>query len=99
PLTVDGSPPAVSIASPAEGASLTGSFALTANASDDVTVPLAIEIYVAGGLAGTAIGPSSTTYFSADGLVTGPAEIIVVAIDEAGNRSVPAKINVTFGVP
>lgn len=96
-LTIDGLAPDVGITSPAEGATLEGSFDLTVTASDDVPLPVSIEISVGGALVATGTSPETTITLSTSDFPLGATEISVVAVDEAGNRSAPLSRSVVFG--
>ncbi|MBK6516499.1 MAG: hypothetical protein IPM79_01300 [Polyangiaceae bacterium] len=95
-ITIDGLPPDVGITSPVEDATLEGYFDLQVTASDDVPLPVAIEIHVGGALVATGTSPSTTITLSTEDFPAGPTEISATAVDEAGNRSAPLVRNVVF---
>lgn len=95
-LTIDALAPEVGIPSPQEGEVLDGLFDVTVTATDDVPLPVAIEISIGGALVATGSSPQTTITFSTDDFPQGPTEISVVAVDEAGNRSAPVVRSVTL---
>ncbi|MGB2709917.1 MAG: Ig-like domain-containing protein [Conexibacter sp.] len=94
----DTGPPAVSVSAPAEGASVTGTVTLTADASDDKGVDR-VEFLVDGALVGT----DTTAPYSADwasGTAAGnSAAITARATDKAGNVTISAVRTVTVVHP
>ena len=91
----DTTPPTVAVTSPASGATVTGTVAVTASASDDVGV-----VGVRFELDGAALGSEDTTApyeasWNASGAVPGSHTLRAVARDAAGNNGTSAVITVT----
>lgn len=86
-LNIDGDPPAVSIASPIAGAKLSGKVAVAINASDPGGGPVFIELSLGGAPAGNAAGPTASLSLSTSDFAAGPAKLVAVARDQAGNES------------
>ena len=87
-------PPTVSITSPASGATVSGSLAVTANASDDVGVTR-VDVFVDGTLAGSdATAPYSVTVDTTT-LSNGSHAISAKAFDAANNAGTSATVTVT----
>jgi hypothetical protein len=95
-LLVDGVSPTLSMTSPEEGAVLDGAFEVVADATDDSAHPVALEVYVGDTLVATGVGPLANVTLWASDFPEGVAEVTVIAVDEAGNRSAPAVRHVTF---
>jgi subtilisin family serine protease len=90
----DLTPPTVTVTAPAEGANLSGDVAVSADASDDVSVT-EVRFYVDGQhLATDATAPYSALW---DTTATGdgPHAVLAEAYDEAGNRGVSTPVSVT----
>ena len=91
----DTTAPTASLDAPADGATVSGSVALSATAADNVGV-VSVQFQVDGANVGSAItsSPYSTTWDST-GVVDGSHTIDVVAKDAAGNTTTSASITVT----
>ncbi len=92
----DTTPPNVSITSPALGAQISGSYPLSANASDNVGV-VGVQFFVDG----NAVGPEDTTAPYSVSLQTstlpdGPHVVTARARDAAGNTATSLPINTTI---
>ncbi|MGE5520769.1 MAG: Ig-like domain-containing protein [Candidatus Dadabacteria bacterium] len=94
PSTGDLTPPSVTITSPTDGSSITGTLSIAVNASDNVgvkTVSYTID--------GISIGSSSTSPFgiswSSSSLADGVHSLIAWAYDAAGNYSSSSSISLT----
>lgn len=98
PLTPDTQAPTVALTAPGNGATVAGTVAVSANATDDRGV--AQVTFRAGG---TVIGVDSsapyTAAWDAGGLPDGPVTLTAVAADAAGNVSTPASVTVTVDNP
>jgi hypothetical protein len=90
---VDATPPSVSFASPANGATLSGSVTVTANVSDNVGVS-AVDFYFDGVLKVTDVTSPYTFTWDTTPAANGPHTLMAVARDAAGN-SASAQISVT----
>ncbi len=89
PPPLDTAPPTVSVTSPASGATVSGTVALAATASDDVGVTQ-VEFRVDGTLVGTdATAPYGTTW-DASAASIGFHTVAATAYDAAGNSSTSA---------
>jgi hypothetical protein len=84
-LTVDGTPPVVSIQQPAAGSVVSGPFAVTISASDAQQGSVWLSIEVDGTPLATAVGPLASVAVDAGELTPGAATLVVRAHDEAGN--------------
>lgn len=93
-LTIDGSPPTVSVVAPSAGEEVSGDFEVEVEASDAQSSLLLVDLYAGGSIVATGSGPECTFVLSADELAEGPLELEAVATDEAGNRSIVAHVNV-----
>jgi hypothetical protein len=92
----DASAPTVSITAPAAGATVSGTVALAASASDNVGVA-SVQFRVNG----TNVGAADTTSpyaasWATTGLAAGTYTITAVATDAAGNQATSAGVNVTI---
>ncbi len=87
PPISDTTPPAVTIASPATAASISGSVAINANASDDAGVTR-VEFRVDGSLIATDSAAPYGTTWNAEAAPLGLHSITAKAFDAAGNSSV-----------
>ena len=97
-MTVDHSPPTVSITAPAAGATVSGTVTLSATASDNTGVYY-VEFDVDGVmLSQDATAPYSTTW-NASAAAPGSHTITVKAVDRAGNVSTVKTITVTVAAP
>lgn len=93
-LRVDGTAPTVTIAEPANGTSVSGTFDVEVTASDDGPTPPIVEIWVGGARILEAKSPIGSIAIDASTLSPGVTEVRAIARDEAGNRSTPAQISV-----
>jgi hypothetical protein len=91
-LVVDGTPPAVEIASPEPGASVAGFFPVDVHAEDDRGGEVWIDLRLAGGLVASAPGPDLRIEIDASDFVPGTIDLEAIACDEAGNCSPPAVV-------
>jgi len=82
----DTTPPVVSISSPTTAASISGSVAINANASDDAGVTR-VEFSVDGSLIATDTSAPYSTTWNAEASLLGLHSITVKAFDAAGNSS------------
>jgi chitodextrinase len=91
----DTTPPSVSLTAPLEGATLSGTVTLTADASDNVGVD-----HVNFWNGATILGTSTTAPYSFDwntsGLPNGPAVLAAQAVDARGNQAISTSVNVTI---
>ncbi len=98
PPPADTTPPTVSITSPANGATVSGSVSIAASASDAGSGVTSVEFRVDGQLIATdATGPYSAVW-NATGAASGPHTIEVKAIDGSGN-STTSSIQVSIAAP
>ena len=93
--TADVTPPTVSLTSPANGATVTGSITVSANASDDVGVA-GVQFF----LNGTALGAEDTSApysitWNTTTCSNGSYTLTAIARDASGNRTTSAGIGVT----
>lgn len=95
PPPADATPPVVSVQTPANGATVSGSIALAGSASDNVGVT-AVQVSIDGGPAASAAGTVAWTYtVDTTKLTNGSHAAAVKAVDAAGNA---ASASVTFNV-
>ncbi len=87
-LNVDGTPPLVSIVSPAEGATLGGAATLAIDSSDPGDGPVWVEVSLGGTPLGSLSGGKQTLAVNTAEVLPGPQELVVTATDQAGNVSV-----------
>lgn len=99
PVTIDGIPPTASVESPAEGAVLSGPFAIEVTGQDDLPGGVSLELRVGGALIATALGPTASVVVDAAEFAEGQTDISVIAVDEAGNKSPPSVHTVTISHP
>ncbi|HEX2971031.1 MAG TPA: Ig-like domain-containing protein, partial [Tepidisphaeraceae bacterium] len=99
--TADTTPPAVSIASPAPGSTVSGSVIISANASDDVGVA-GVQFL----LDGVSLDSEDTTApytfpWNTTAVANGPHVLSAIARDAAGNRTTSSSVSVMVnnGVP
>lgn len=91
---LDGVPPTATITAPANGASVSGTVNITANASDDIGVER-VEFLLDGDLIGSdASAPYAFAWNSATAS-NGAHALVARAIDLAGNTGVSPQVNVT----
>src|SRR3972149_3796050 len=93
PPPIDSTPPTVTITTPQNGASVTGSFTVTVESSDNVAVNK-VELYLDGVLYGQKTTVPYNFALDADTMSEGTHEIKAVSIDSSGNSNF-AKITVT----
>ena len=93
--TADVTPPTVSLTSPANGATVTGSITVSANASDDVGVA-GVQFFLNGTALGAedTSGPYSITWNTTT-VSNGSYTLTAIARDASGNRTTSAGIGVT----
>jgi hypothetical protein len=92
-VVLDNTPPTVAIDAPAAGAWVRGTIEIAASAWDDTAGVAAVEIRVAGALAGScALAATCRVTFETGALPNGPFVVTALAIDRADNRSAPAQI-------
>jgi hypothetical protein len=92
-LTIDGVAPTAEITAPAAGAQVTGGLEVTVAASDPEGATT-VEIYAGGALVATTTGPGASVTLDAGDFSPGPLELVAVAVDEAGNRSEAAAVEI-----
>ena len=93
----DSTPPSVSITSPVNGATVTGTVAITASASDDVGVS-GVQFFVDGAALGAedATAPYEASW-DASAAAAGSHALTAVARDAAGHTTTSAAVAVTVG--
>jgi peptidoglycan/xylan/chitin deacetylase (PgdA/CDA1 family) len=89
----DTTKPTVSLTSPSANATVTGSVAVQATASDDVAVDH-LEYLVDGSVAGTTTNSPHSYSWNTRGVQNGPHTLAVRAIDTAGNSTTTSAISV-----
>jgi Big-like domain-containing protein len=95
--TGDVTPPAVAIAAPAAGATVTGTVSVTANASDNVGVA-GVQFKIDGANLGSEDTTAPyTVSWNTTAVANGSHTLTAVARDAAGNRTTSAPISVTVG--
>ena len=97
PVPTDTTAPTVSITSPASGATVSGSVALAATASDNVGVTR-VEFYADGTLVGTDVSSPYVGTWNATTATPGSHTIQARAYDAAGNTT-NSNVSVTVPVP
>jgi subtilisin family serine protease len=90
----DTTPPTTSITSPANGATVSGTITVSANASDDVGVTR-VELYVDGGLLGTDTSSPYQFSWNTASVANGSHSLQTRAYDAAGNVGSSAVVTVT----
>lgn len=95
-LTLDGTPPAVAIGSPAPKSTVSGLVTIEVAGSDEGEGPVEIDVYVAGTPIATLPGPSGKVTVDVAELAKGAATIEAIARDVAGNTSEVASIDVVI---
>lgn len=93
-LTHDAQPPTVSISAPVAGATVSGTVALTATATDDVGVT-AIDFYLDGSAIGSASGSQYTMNWNTSGVANGNHTLVAHAYDARGNVGISAGVTIT----
>lgn len=96
-LTVDTTPPTVSISSPASGATVSGTIEIQGTATDNVGVT-AIQFYVDSHLVTSATSSPFAFSWSTTGVANGSHTLMVEASDAAGNVGT-ASVSVTVNNP
>lgn len=91
---LDGVPPTAALTSPANGATVSGTVTLSANASDDVGVAH-VDFLLDGALLGNDAGAPYTLAWNSSGTSNGTHVLSARAIDLAGNTGTSAPVNVT----
>jgi subtilisin family serine protease len=92
----DATPPTVAIVAPAAGATVSGTIAVTASASDAVGV-VSVDLYVDGALFATDTSAPYTFIWNTGAVSIGAHALYASAVDAAGNRanSTPMTVTVT----
>ena len=90
----DTTPPATLITAPANGATVSGTVAIAANASDDVSVTR-VEFYLDGALLGTSTSPPYGASWNTAASSNGSHALGTKAYDPAGNVGSSAAVTVT----
>ncbi|MGB9405461.1 MAG: IPT/TIG domain-containing protein [Candidatus Acidiferrales bacterium] len=100
-FAVTGSPPTVSITSPANGATVAGTTTISASATAAGSATIAsVQFQVDGNNAGSAVTSSPYTYsWITTSYANGSHSIAAVATDSSSNTTVSATVNVTVGNP
>lgn len=96
PFVIDAIPPSIEISEPLADESVSGSFEVSASASDDNPFTVAINIYLGGVLVGTGVAPTATVALDASEFPLGPIELTALAVDSAGNESPIASRNIVI---
>jgi thermitase len=91
--TTDTTAPAVSIASPANGATVSRTLSVTVNTADDVGV-VKVELYVDGKLSSTATTTPFTNSWNSRKASTGSHTLVCKAYDAAGNMGTSQTVTV-----
>ena len=91
---VDTTPPVVSISSPAPGAALNGTVAVSAAASDNFDVTR-VDLYAGAELLGTATNPPYTVSWNTRAVPNGNYTLTAVAFDAAGHVTTSAAVEVS----
>jgi peptidoglycan/xylan/chitin deacetylase (PgdA/CDA1 family)/N-acetyl-beta-hexosaminidase len=94
-IRIDTTAPTVAMTSPANGATVTGSVKLTANASDAGSGIAQVRFYVDGALIGTKAGSPFTVTWNTKKVSNGQHTLWAVAQDVAGNMQTSGSIQVT----
>lgn len=98
-LVIDGTPPRVALLEPAEGAVVTDELRVTVQAYDETDLPVRIDLAAGGATVATASGPLSTIVLDASDFPPGPMSLAATAIDQAGNESELALVQIVIGEP
>jgi Big-like domain-containing protein len=94
PSTTDTTPPTTSVTSPANGATVSGTINVTANASDNVGVTQ-MQLLIDGTLVASNTNSTSLTFsWSTDSVANGSHTIVSKAFDAAGNVGTSSTITV-----
>jgi Bacterial Ig domain/Glycosyl hydrolase family 26 len=90
----DSTPPTASITSPANGASVSGTVPISADASDNVAVS-SVGFYADGALVSTDATTPYTGSLNTTGLTNGTHSLTAIATDTGGNSTTSAAVSVT----
>ncbi len=91
----DTTPPTVGITSPVNGATVSGTIAITANASDNVGV-VGVQFMLDGGNLGAEdLSAPYSTPWNTTAVANGPHTLTAMARDAAGNRTTSSPVTVT----
>jgi len=93
-VQIDGTPPSVSLTSPAAGAVVAGSINLTAAASDNVAVAR-VDFLVDGKTVGSVSTPPYVFSWNSQSVGDGTHAVVARAVDEAGNSTLSSSISIT----
>ena len=91
---LDGTPPTVALTSPANGASVSGTVALAASASDDIGVAR-VDFLLDGALLGSDASAPYSLAWNSGGTGNGAHVLQARALDLAGNTGTSAAVNIT----
>lgn len=87
-LNVDGAPPLVTILSPSEGATLSGTATVSIESNDPGDGPVWVEVTLGGTPVGNLTGGKQALTLSTADQLPGPKQLVVRATDQAGNERV-----------
>ncbi|MCI0604746.1 Ig-like domain-containing protein [bacterium] len=90
---VDTEPPSTSITSPGNGATVSGTITISANASDDCSVNR-VEFFVDGNLIGTDTGSPYSTSWNTTTVANGSHSLTTIAYDNASHSASSSPVNV-----
>jgi peptidoglycan/xylan/chitin deacetylase (PgdA/CDA1 family) len=93
-VTVDLAPPAVAITTPLPGAHVSGTVAVTANASDDIGVA-SVELFVNNSSLGVVTAAPYTVMFDTTSALNGSVKLTATATDRSGQKTTSAPVGVT----
>jgi hypothetical protein len=100
PVTIDGTPPAARVLSPAEGSTVAGSFVVRVSGTDAGSIdPVQLQVFVGGTPVATLPGPTAELSVDSSTFSPGPVDISVVAVDRVGNTSPPYVTHVVLARP
>jgi len=94
-IQVDGSPPTVSITSPANGATVSGNVKIVAAVTDAQAGVASVAFSVDGALVGTATSSPWQLPWNTKKVASGQHVLTAVARDRAGNSATSAAVTVT----
>jgi hypothetical protein len=94
-IRIDTTAPTVAITSPANGATVTGSVKITANASDSGSGIAQVSFYADGVLIGTKSSAPYSVSWNTKKVARGQHTLVAIAQDVAGNSQTSASIQVT----
>ncbi|MCK4428911.1 MAG: hypothetical protein KAU95_00940, partial [Candidatus Aenigmarchaeota archaeon] len=97
-LTIDNTPPTVSITSPQNGANVSGTINITTNANDDTTGVGRVEFYLNGTNIGNDTSPDGggSINYDASGESDGTYNIYAIAYDLLNNSNQSSNISITI---